>query len=42
MKLANFMRLLYGVGEHKTKSFFVFSKLRYGPFGFNAENFANI
>ena len=33
----------YWVGERTTKSFFfLFSKLRYGPFEFNPENFANI
>ena len=36
MTLPNFTRLLYGVGEHNTKVvFFVKSKLRYCPFGFN-------
>ena len=33
---------LYGVGENNTKIFFFFIKLRYCPFGFNPENFANI
>ena len=42
MKLPNFTRPLFGVGEHNTKIFFSFSKLTYGPFGFNPENFANI
>ena len=41
MKLPNFTNQLYGVNEHK-KGSFSFSKLRYGPFGFNPENFANI
>ena len=42
MKLPNFTRPLYEVGEHNKKVSFSFSKLRYGPFGLNAENFANI
>ena len=33
---------LYGVGEHNTKASFSFSKLRYGPFGFNPREFVNI
>ena len=32
MKLPNFMRPLYGVGEHNTKIFFFFFSLRYGSF----------
>ena len=43
MKLPIFMRPLYRIGERNTKSFFfLFSKLRYGSFEFNPENFANI
>ena len=42
MKLPNFTRPLYGVGEHNTKVSFSLSKLRYGPFGFNPRTFANI
>ena len=43
MKLSNFTRRLLGVGVHNTKSFiFFFPELRYGPFGFNPDNIANI
>ena len=42
MKRPNFTHPLHGVGEHNTDIFDFFSKLRYGPFGFNPENFASI
>ena len=45
MKLLNFMRPLYGAQQASTPQkcqTFYFSKLRYRPFGFNPENFANI
>ena len=42
MKIPNFTRPLYGVGEHNINVSFSLSKLRYGPFGFNPRKFANI
>ena len=39
---SNITQPLYGVDEHNTKFSFPFSKLRYGPFGFNPRKFANI
>ena len=42
MKLPNFTRPLYGIGEHKNKVSFSFPKLGYGPFGFNPEKGTNI
>ena len=38
LKLTNFTRPLDGVDEH-SKEIFFFSKLRYGPFGFNPSQF---
>ena len=39
VKLPNFTHPLYEVGEHNAKFSFSFSKLRYGPFGFNPRKF---
>ena len=40
MKLPNLTSPLYRVGEHNTLKFsFSFSKLRYGPLGFNSRKF---
>ena len=35
VKLPNFTRLLYELGEHNTIFFFAVSELKYGPFEFN-------
>ena len=35
VKIPNFMCPFYGVGEHRQKFSFSFSKLRYGPFRYN-------
>ena len=39
LKSSIFTRPIYGVGEHNTKIFSFFSKLSYGPFGFNPIKF---
>ena len=36
---SNITQPLYGVDKHNTKFSFPFSKLRYGPFGFNPRKF---
>ena len=42
IKLPNFTRSLYGLGEQNTDVVFFFSKLSYGSFGFNPRKFRQI